>query len=383
MKHAWLAVAALSAGVALSLAASGQGRPGRNDASAHVSNRPSNGALVPAPAMSAPRAAHTATALPDGRVLVAGGFVEKGAATGAEVHEPDSGGFSPLPPMVTTRHSHTATLLADGRVLIAGGYGEGTTALATAEIFDPATNSFAPTGSLLGARADHIAVLLENGKVLIAGGLGPGWEFLDSAELYDPATGRVSPTGRMTVPRESHTAVRLLDGRVLIAGGHRGRGADITLHASAEISDPASGAFSRVGDMRVRRHKHDAVLLPDGGVLITGGSDERDDRGVYDSSELLDPKAETFTAGPRMNLGRYKHAGSSMVLPSGLVLIAGGAPQAEVYDPRNRTFGLVPGDARMAGQFSAAAPLRRGGALITGGYGNGGGPRSSAWLYRP
>jgi len=177
--------------------------------------------------------------------------------------------------------------------------------------------------------------------------------------------------------------VRLLDGRVLVAGGHRGRGADIRLHLSAEICNPATGAFTRVGDMGIRRHKHDAVLLPDGRVLIAGGSGERDDRGVYDSSELFDPKAETFTAGPRMNLGRYEHAGSSMVLPSGLVLIAGGAPQAEVYDPRNRTFGLVPGDARMAGLFSAAAPLRRGGALITGGYGNGGGPRSSACLYRP
>jgi hypothetical protein len=177
--------------------------------------------------------------------------------------------------------------------------------------------------------------------------------------------------------------VRLLDGRALIVGGHRGRRADITLHASAEIYDPATGAFSRVGDMRVRRHKHDAVLLPDGQVLITGGSDERDDRGVYDSSELFDPTTGRFTAGPAMRLGRYKHAGSTLVLPSGLVLIAGGAPQAETYDPRTRTFSLVAGDARMAGQFCAVAPLKSGAALIAGGYGDGGGPRSSAWLYRP
>jgi hypothetical protein len=99
--------------------------------------------------------------------------------------------------------------------------------------------------------------------------------------------------------------VRLLDGRALIVGGHRGRRADLTLYASAEIYDPASGAFRRVGDMRIRRHKHDAILLPDGQVLITGGSDERDDRGVYDSSELFDPKTETFTAGPTMKLGPY------------------------------------------------------------------------------
>lgn len=383
MKHVWLTAAALSAVLVLSMVDSGRGRPGGDDASANVSQQPSAGSLDAAPAMSAARAAHSATPLPDGRVLVAGGFTEKGSAKGAEVFDPVAGRFSPLPPMITTRHSHNATLLPDGRVLIAGGYGEGTTTLATAEVFDPAMNSFAPTGSLLAARADHIAVLLENGKVLVAGGLGPGWEFLSSAELYDPATGRFSPTGSMTVARESHVAVRLLDGRVLVAGGHRGRRADITLHASAEIYDPASGTFSLVGDMRIRRHKHDAVLLSNGQVLITGGSDERDDRGVYNSSELFDPKTETFAAGPTMRLGRYKHAGSSVVLPSGLVLIGGGAPQAETYDPRTRRFSLVAGEARMAGQFSAVAHLNNGGALITGGYGNGGGPRSSAWLYRP
>jgi hypothetical protein len=383
MKRSWLVVATLSVGLALSFSARGEGQVRRKAGAADTAEHHSLGSLTLAAAMSTARAAHTATTLLDGRVLVAGGLVAKGSARGAEVYVPGTGRFSPLPEMVTPRHSHTATLLPDGRVLIVGGYGERTTTLAKAEVFDPATNSFAPTGSLLTARAGHIAVLLKNGKVLVAGGLGPGWNFLSSAEVYDPSTGRFSPTGSMTVARESHVAVRLLDGRVLIVGGHRGRRADITLHASAEIYDPVTGVFVRVGDMRVRRHKHDAVLLPDGTVLITGGSDERDDRGVYDSSELFDPKAATFTAGPTMKLGRYKHAGSSLVLPSGLVLIAGGAPQAETYDPRRRTFSLVAGDARMAGQFSAVAPLKSGGALITGGYGSGGGPRSSAWLYRP
>jgi hypothetical protein len=333
--------------------------------------------------MSASRAAHTATALPNGRVLVAGGFVEKGSAKGAENYDPDAGRFSPLPPMLTTRHSHTATLLPDGKVLIVGGYGEGTTTLAAAELFDPATNTFVRTGSLAAPRADHVAVLLRNGEVLIAGGLGPGWTFLSSAELYDPATGRFSPTGSMTAARESHVAVRLQDGRVLVAGGHSGRRENLTLLASAEIYDPATGVFSRTGDMLVRRHKHDGVLLRDGQVLVTGGSDGRDDRGQYTSSELFDPNTARFVSGPAMRLSRYKHAGSSLLLPSGLVLVAGGAPQAEVFDPGNRTFTIVPGEPRMAGQFSAVASLETGGALITGGYGNGGGPRASTWLYRP
>lgn len=379
MKRTWSAVAAVNVGLALSVAAGG---PGCNVFAA-PNPQPSEGSLVQAPAMSAARAAHTATPLSDGRILVAGGFAQEGSAQNAEVFEPGAGRFSQLPPMITPRHSHTATVLKSGKVLIVGGYGAGTTTLATAEIFDPATNSFAPTGSLLTARANHTAVLLENGGVLVAGGAAPGWNTLESAELYDPATGKFSSTGSMAAAREAHVAARLPDGRVLIAGGHRGRAPDITLYSSAETYDPTTGVFTRVGDMRMRRHKHDAVLLPGGEVLINGGSDERDDRGMYDSSELFDPKTGNFSAGPSMLLRRFKHLGSSIVLTSGLVLVSGGAPQAETYDPVIGRFVLVGGDARMAGQFSAVAPLGNGEALITGGYGNGGGPRSSAWLYRP
>jgi hypothetical protein len=362
--------------------------PGQDTSSVRDTVEPTSrgsirGAIEATALMSAARAAHTATALPDGRVLVVGGFVEKGSVRGAEAYTAGVGRFSALPPMVTTRHSHTATMLPGGKVLIAGGYGEGATTLASAELFDPATNTFASTGSLGSARADHVAVLLEDGAVLIAGGLGPDWAFLSSAELYHPATGRFSPTGGMTVARESHTAVRLQDGRVLVAGGHVGRRAAMRLHPSAETYDPATAAFTRVGDMRIRRHKHDAVRLANGQVLITGGSDERDSDGLYDSSELFDPATGTFTIGSSMRLPRYKHAGSSIVLASGLVLIAGGAPQAETYDPVRRLFAIVPGDVRLAGRFSAVARLGTGGALITGGYGERLGPQSSAWIYRP
>ena len=328
--------------------------------------------------------AHTANTLRDGRVLVAGGFTgEESAAQSAELYDPASGRFLPLPRMIAVRHSHTATVLPDGRVLLVGGYGASNATLASAELFDPTTQTFTASGSMLAPRAGHVAVLLSSGKVLIAGGVGPAWSFLSSAELYDPATGRFSPTAAMTVARESHVAVRLQDGRVLIAGGHRGRRAEMTLYASSETYDPSTHRFTPVGDMRVRRHKHDGVLLRDGRVLITGGSDERDDEGVYTSTELFDPKSGTFMIGPEMLHGRYKHNGSTVLLANGTLLLAGGAPQAETYDPTSRTFATVGGEVRMAGQFSAAAPLSGGRVLITGGYGNGSGPRASAWLFRP
>jgi hypothetical protein len=343
----------------------------------------SSGTLTDAAPMAIARAAHTATALSDGRVLVAGGFTVQGSASGAEVYDPVTSRFAPLPPMRMTRHSHTATAMPDGRVLLAGGYGTGNTTLASAEWFDPVTGQFTPAGSLTEPRAGHVAVVLADGRVLFVGGVGPEWTFLASAEIFNPVTGTFARTGAMDVPRESHVGVRLDDGRVLVVGGHRGRRADIVLYASAEIYDPAVGRFAPTGPMRIPRHKHDAVTLKDGRVLVTGGSDERDNRGIHETSELYDPATGTFSDGGRLQRGRYKHAGSSLVLPNGMVLIGGGAPRAEVFDPRHKRYTLVGGPAEMAGQFAAVAPLPDGGALITGGYGKGTGPRAAAWRYQP
>lgn len=342
------------------------------------------GTLVQAGAMHSARAAHTATALPDGRVLLAGGLTDQeNTSAGAEVYDPTAETFTPTGPMRTPRQSHTATLLPDGKVLLAGGYDARGTYLSSAEIYDPASDRFAPAGTMQSARAGHVAVRLPDGRVLLAGGVGTDWTFLSSAELYDPATGMFTPTGSMSLPRESHAAVRLADGRVLVIGGHRGRRANIELYTSAEVYDPATGTFSPAGDMATRRHKHDAVLLPDGRVLITGGTDERDYDGRYTSAEIFDPQTGASSPTGPMHLPRYKHAGTSVVLPGGRVLLAGGAPEAEVYDLEAGAFLLVGGEARMVGQFSAAAPLSDGRVLVTGGYGEGQGPQASAWLYLP
>lgn len=250
-------------------------------------------------AMQARRAAHTATTLPDGRVLVVGGFVEKGTALDTEIFEPARNAFVPGPTLSAVRHSHTATRLGDGRVLIAGGYGEGTRTLADAEVFDPRTGQFTPVAPLVTARANHTAVALSDGTILISGGLGEGWTYLATAELFDPSTSTFTQVGPMTAAREGHAAVRLADGRVLVGGGHEGPRRNLTLHASAEVYEPGTRTFRAVGSMRVRRHKHDAVLLLDGRVLVSGGSDERDDRGAYASTEFFDPLAGTFVSGPR------------------------------------------------------------------------------------
>lgn len=345
---------------------------------------PVEATVVPTAALSAERMAHTATALGTGEVLVAGGFTNvQQAGRSAELYSPASRRFTALPPMVVPRHSHTATRLADGSILIAGGYAANGDPVAEVERFDPVRRRFEPAGRMTDARAGHIAQLLRDGRVLIAGGVGPGWTFLSSAELFDPQRGRAERIAPMRVPRESHVAVTLNDGRVLIVGGHNGRRSAMRLYTSAEMYDPTRERFVPTGDMRVRRHKHDAVRVADGRVLITGGSDERDDQGAYRSTEWFDPRTGVFTPGPMLERARYKHERSSMLLPNGDILIAGGAAQPELLDIRANRFRAISASAELAGQFSASALLPNGRVLITGGYGNGKGPRAQAWEYVP
>lgn len=129
--------------------------------------------LSPTLKMNAERAAHTATLLPDGKVLIAGGFREEGtsevAISSAEIFDPATNTFTPTNDLNEPRNGHTATLLPNGKVLLAGGWNQhGRTA--TAEVYDPQTGAFEYTGSLMALRQGLTATLLHNGQVLIAGG---------------------------------------------------------------------------------------------------------------------------------------------------------------------------------------------------------------------
>lgn len=340
------------------------------------------GTVSALPNMTAQRAAHTATLLPGGRVLVTGGFVVNGAGiASAELFDPATKTFARAENMTTARASHTATLLPSGKVLIAGGYNGDY--LNTAEVYDPAANRFAPVGKMITARSGHVAALLNDGKVLLAGGTGTGWTFLRDAEIFDPQTNTFTAAGAMREARESHTATLLDDGKVLITGGHRGRRADITIYASAEIFDPSSRTFTAAGNLTVRRHKHDATRLADGRVLIVGGADERDGAGAYRNAEIYNPGNGTFTAVKNnMNSARYKLQGTAILLKNGKVLIAGGSDRAEVFDPKTDAFSTAAGDMQTKKLFATATLLKDGQVLITGGYTDGPTVTADAWLYR-
>ena len=345
---------------------------------ASVSDGKSAGTLKATGSMSVGRCCHTATLLPNGKVLVAGGFQQEGdLQASAELYDPAAGKFVPTGSMTIARVGHSALLLKNGKVLLVGGFGDNGQ-LASAEIYDPATGKFTPTGSMSSRRGGFTATLLKDGKVLIAGGNDGTW--LASAEVYDPGTGKFTSTGSMSTVRAAHAAALLGNGKVLVTGGDTGRS---TVLASAEIYDPATGRFSTAGNMAVVRHKHAATSLADGSVLVVGGSDARDWTGRYKSIEVYDASAGKFVAKGNMSVARFKLADATALLPDGRLLIAGGAEQVEVYDPAKGTFSTAEGQMDAWRMYQTATTLPDGSVLIVGGYDDRIVGTAQAWVWRP
>jgi hypothetical protein len=329
--------------------------------------------------MGTGRSVHTATALRSGQVLLVGGMAAGGGSLASvELFDPIGNSVRELPPLGQPRSGHTATLLADGRVLVTGGYnGE---YLSSTELFDPATGRFVRGEPLAAARSGHTATLLGDGRVLLVGGVGRGWTFLRSAEIIDPVTGRSEAVGSLSVPRESHTATLLADGRVLVVGGHNGRREQMQVHAGAEIFDPRTHRFEVAGSLAIARHKHDAVRLADGRVLVIAGAD-RTDRVFFSTTELYDPKTRTFIAGPSLVGSRYKINGTSVLLPGGDVLVTSGSARAEVLDRHTQTFRVIPGEFPEAYRFATATALANGDVLVIGGYAGSSANTTGVWRF--
>jgi hypothetical protein len=153
------------------------------------------------------------------------------------------------------------------------------------------------------------------------------------------------------------------------------------VYANAEAWVPQSRQFEAAGTLGTARHKHDAIRLSDGRVLVIGGAD-RSDRVHYATTEIYSPRAASFEQGPSMVNRRYKIAGTSVLLPSGDVLVTSGASTAELLDVRTGTFREIPGRFPEAYRFAAVAPLRGGEVLIAGGYSDGNQNTAGVWRFR-
>ena len=323
----------------------------------------------------------TATLLPNGKVLVAGGLDNTGTPlASAELYDPASGTWTPTGSLGTARDRHGAILLPNGKVLVAGGLDNTGNPIASAELYDPASGTWTPTGSLGAAGSHSTATLLPNGQVLAAGGLDNTGTPIASAELYDPASGTWTPTGSLGTARDRQTATLLPSGMVLVAGG---LGITGNALASAELYDPVSGTWTPTGNLRTARDRFGAILLPNGNVLIGGGLDNTG--ATLASAELYDPASGTWT--PTGSLGTARNSATVTLLPNGQVLVAGGLDNtgtslasAELYDPASGTW-TPTGNLNTARDHHTATLLPDGKTLVAGGLDSTGVPLASAELY--
>jgi hypothetical protein len=285
-----------------------------------------SGSFSPTGSLSVPREGAGAAPLPDGRVLVAGGYFFDGAhrflAT-AEAFNPPAGGFSTagIGSMGTARYFAAAAPLLDGRVLVTGGETPPMFAVTkTAEVFNPQTGTFSPVGPMQAARDGHAMALLPDGRVLVAGVGTP------NAEVFNPQTNTFSSAGigQMSTTRIGPIAAPLLDGRVLVAGG-LGPGGRLS---SAEVFNPQTNTFSSagIGSMTTPRYLAAAARLPDGRVLVAGGQTSSNVSTA--SAEVFDPATNSFSSAGIGSMGTARTTPVAAPLPDGRVLVAGGVMQS-------------------------------------------------------
>jgi len=315
-------------------------------------------AWLAAASMPQERESHTATILPNGTILVAGGYNYNTGETlnSAFIYNPNADTWKAIGNMLTARSFHAAAILPNGSVLVAGGYDSEGNILSSAELYDSATGSWTATGSLLSARFYHALTLLSDGRVLVSGGRSTN--VLSSAEIYDIATGSWTLVNFMSQARYSHTSTLLANGKVLVTGGVNIDGNNI---ASAEIYDPATGNWSTAGSMSQARSYHTATLLPNSKVLITGGGVYEAWGAVYDSSEIYNPETSSWAPTGSMLNARFSHTATP--LSNGNVLVSGGfydywheaLNSAEVYNVATGTWSYTSFMSQPRGLHTATA----------------------------
>lgn len=229
---------------------------------------PASGRLARIATLASGRASHTAVALNDGRILVAGGAIALAGAPASELIDPASGTVEDAGALVLPRREHAMTLLGDGRVLVTGGTGRD-----TAELWDPGTRRWRLLpGRMQHARAGHSATRLADGRVLIVGGDAGGLAGYRFAELWDPGSEAFAPLAADGAePRMLHAAWRSPEGDVHIVGGERPSLPSIVPLASAWRFDAAASRFVVARGLAQPRTLAAAVAGDDGTLLLIGG----------------------------------------------------------------------------------------------------------------
>ena len=310
------------------------------------------------------RAAHSATLLADGRVLVVGGCATDGCSTAevapsSEYYVPGQG-FTVGPELIQPRQGHSATLLRDGRVLVAGGWPrEGASTLDSAEVYHPTTGRFEPVGPMNRPRGGQLATRLPDGRVLVVGGEAGATPSTKTAELFDPQRNAFTLAAPMPQPSAPSGVIGLPDGRVLVVGGQDNTGKAV----AGSIYDPRSDTWQPTGALGTPRSKFALAPLPDGRVLVLGGTS--DDRILLRTTEIYDASTGQFAPGPSMDTERYKFI-DAVTVDAGGHIIVGGGTQLSVYEAGQ--FRPIAGTTGPIRWVPTVTSLPNGDILLIGGY---------------
>ena len=336
-----------------------------------------SGSFTPTGSARTPLRSSTATLLADGRVLLADGFFT-GPENWARLYDPASGTWTVAAPEGGGRDNATATRLPNGQVLVAGGQDGSGNPMQFTELYDPSSNVWKSTQWLNSPHSSAVAEPLPNGDVLIAGGFGSKNGLTADAEIYHASTGTFTGTAAMPQARGGAAAAVLPGGDILVAGGFST--VDGPALSSAVVYHVASATWTTLtSTMQTARAYPTATVLADGRVLFVAGAgtglsglDAAPDATDTATAEIFNPTTSTFAAAASLpGNARVDHLAA--LLPSGKVLVAGGMnsqdtvlADAFLYDPATNAWTST-GSLSVPRAFAAATVLANGRVLVVGG----------------
>lgn len=337
--------------------------------------------------MSIPRKNHTSTLLPDGSVLITGGISridtidDEGPTELLDSAERyfvgGIGKWTTAGRMLGKRTGHTASLLPDGRVLVIGGGSvklksgeqglQELEYLKSTEMYDYKTASWIESPDMTSNRWEHTATVMENGDVLVVGGEN-AYDKLSSVELYRNDTKQWVSVEEMSVARARHVAVLLSNGRVLVSGGGS---------KTAEVYDMKINKWTEIGEIAENLNLSTAAALPSGKALMVGGYGEG---GAQYQVQIYNPEFDTWSMAPKIPKPRVN--ASLIPLNKNLLLLAGGNQftHSWIFDTKTMTWTKA---AKMltARTGQSAAQLAGGKVLISGGENRKGKMEATAEVY--
>lgn len=364
---------------------------------------PTVGTFSNGPDLNAARGQHTATVLNDGRVLVTGGVDGQGVMADSEVFDPltntwavvrnlvqnpnDGLMMDPTDQFPTARQLHSATALANGTVLVAGGLGvermdpQGQPifeTLTTAYTFNPTTNTFTRVSPLNSARGWHGSSVIPNGGAVLAGGVDGLLAAPGDGETFDSATG----TFTQITFQDLHTWGQVVNlgnaGAMIIGGANVQQGQQGGWNISGFPTPKCEMVSGPTTVAAAPEISTDTIMMgantgTNGKVLMAGGQILQGQAlAITGATEVFDPQANTWGAGPTLSVARFG-AEVAEIAATGDQIVIGGVDTGgqlvrtcEVYLTQSNTFvGTV--DMATARSDFKAVTLNDGRVLVVGG----------------